>query len=105
MGFPADCCLRDDYSKKERPCALRTHMSRQPTGTRNTRPFSHEGAFGRRSAAGALACLLLLSAPATAASGATGNLDPAFARLPFNQWVSQGKQSQIRWSVEILPAE
>jgi hypothetical protein len=74
-------------------------MSRQPTGTRNTRPFRHE------SATGVFACLLLLTVPAPAAPAAAGNLDPTFARLPFNEWLSQGKQSQIRWSVEVLPAE
>jgi len=52
-------------------------MSRQPTGTPNTRPSSHKPRAGVR------ACLLLLLAVAAA----------------------QGKQAPIRWSVEIPPAE
>jgi hypothetical protein len=71
------------------------HMSRQPTGTRNARRFRLSGALG----------LLLASATVVITPAATGNLDPTFAKLPFNQWLSQGKLSQIHWSVDILPPE
>jgi hypothetical protein len=52
----------------------------------------------------ARACLLLVAA-APAVPAPPGNLDPAFTRLPFNQWLTQGKQTQIHWSVDIPPAE
>ncbi len=81
------------------------HMSRQPTGIRNTRRSSHKGAFGRESAPSAFACLLLVLSPCPAAPAPPGNLDPVFSRLPFSQWLAQGRQSQIRWSVDVLPAE
>jgi hypothetical protein len=44
-------------------------------------------------------------AAAPAVPAPPGNLDPAFTRLPFNQWLTQGKQTQIHWSVDIPPAE
>jgi hypothetical protein len=39
------------------------------------------------------------------AYGAPGYHDPEFARIPFDKWVGEGKQQQIRWTVTMLPAE
>ena len=50
------------------------------------------------------ACLLLMAAvPAMPAP--PGNLDPAFSKLPFNLWMTQGKQAQIHWSVDVPAPE
>jgi hypothetical protein len=48
---------------------------------------------------------LLLSATASAESGASGLRDPVFSQVPFDQWRSGGKQSLSHWSVELVPPE
>ena len=74
-------------------------MSRQRIGIRNTRSFSHKLRVSAR------ACLLLLVAAAPAVPAPPGALDPAFGKLPFNLWMTQGKQSQIHWSVDVPAPE
>jgi len=68
-------------------------MSRQPTGTQNTR-------FFRASRLALLAVTLSLRVHAD-----PGYRDPEFVRLPFAKWLSEGHASQIRWTVAISPAE
>ncbi len=73
-------------------------MSRLPTGTRNIRPC--------RVKLGALFLLLAVTAQVAApGERQTGWHDPEFARFPFQQWLAAGHQSQIRWSVFVLPPE
>ncbi|MDP9171752.1 MAG: hypothetical protein M3N54_14135 [Acidobacteriota bacterium] len=66
-------------------------MSRQRTGTRNIPYF--------KLSAGLLALLAATRLPAVAPR--TGSLDPEFTRLPFAEWAAQGKQTGIRWSVDV----
>ena len=68
------------------------HMSRQPIGIHNI-PFCR------------LRALLLLALLAPVVSAEIGLRDPEFSRVPFEQWLTAGKQSRIHWSVEVVPAE
>ena len=47
----------------------------------------------------------LLVVVAGAGLAQEGSLDPAFAGIPFDQWVTANEQPRIRWSTRILPAE
>ncbi len=49
-----------------------------------------------------LALTALLTLPA---APATSSKDPEFTRVPFAKWVEEGKTSQIRWGLEIPPAD
>ena len=54
----------------------------------------------------ALACSALFFGILTSsATVPTGHGDPEFSELPFEQWLSEGEQSGVDWSAEILPAE
>ena len=49
-----------------------------------------------------ISALLLFSvAAASQASLERGSLDPAFARIPFDQWFTGGEQARIRWSAHV----
>ena len=50
--------------------------------------------------------LLFLGAAFTAQlSGQRGTLDPAFARIPFDQWLSEHDQAHFRWTMSVPRAE
>lgn len=38
-------------------------------------------------------------------SGQRGTLDPAFARIPFDQWLSDHDQARFRWTMTVPRAE
>ena len=48
--------------------------------------------------------ILVLLSVAAASHGFTqsGSLDPAFTRVPFDQWLHSGDQAQIRWTTHVL---
>jgi len=48
--------------------------------------------------------LLVLLSVVAASHGFTqrGSLDPAFAKVPFDQWLQGGDEGQIRWTVHVL---
>ena len=49
-----------------------------------------------------LALLVLAAAPLALAQ--PGSLDPAFAGLPFEQWLAGGEQARMQWSVSVSRA-
>jgi len=50
--------------------------------------------------------LLFLSAALVAQpSGQRGALDPAFARIPFDQWLGEPNQARFRWTASVARAE
>ena len=40
-----------------------------------------------------------------AAATQPGFADPEFSRVPFHEWLSHGKHTQIRWEVDVAPPE
>src|ERR1700678_4155503 len=50
--------------------------------------------------------LLLLSAACVAqASGQRGTLDPAFEKIPFDQWLGERDQAGFRWTASVPRVE
>jgi hypothetical protein len=49
--------------------------------------------------------LLQVAAGAAPVGAGTGLRDATFGQIPFDQWRSEGNQSLIPWSVEVLPPE
>jgi hypothetical protein len=49
--------------------------------------------------------VLLVAADVTAASAGTGLPDAVYDKIPFEQWRSEGNQSPIPWSIEVVPPE
>jgi hypothetical protein len=48
---------------------------------------------------------LLLMFLALTAHAQTGQTDPFFSEVPFDQWRASGKQSLIHWSADLVPSE
>ncbi len=45
--------------------------------------------------------LLLAACTLTAQTAKDGSADPVFSEIPFDQWLSQGDQSHMRWTVRL----
>jgi hypothetical protein len=50
-----------------------------------------------------MAWALLLAMPAAATQ--PGFADPEFSKVPFREWLSQGRHTQIRWEIDVTPPE
>jgi hypothetical protein len=48
-------------------------------------------------------CFYLILASTHPPAAQNQSLDPAFAKVPFDQWFSGGKQASFRWSAHIFP--
>jgi hypothetical protein len=48
---------------------------------------------------------LLFVLMACAGLAQDGSLDPAFAKVPFGQWLAGSEQPRIRWTTRVLPVE
>jgi hypothetical protein len=55
----------------------------------------------------AIFLLLIAIAPCTlsAQTAQGGSADPAFSKIPFDQWLSEGDQSHMRWTVRLSEPE
>jgi len=77
-------------------------MSRLPTGTQNA-PRSRRNPLPLRDVVAiALGCIML-AVPMRAAN--SGYHDVEFEKYPLDKWLTDGKQSRLKWHVEIPPPE
>src|SRR6202034_88639 len=49
--------------------------------------------------------LFLAASPLFAQAQQDGLADPVFSRIPFDQWLSQGDQPHMRWTVRLSDPE
>lgn len=51
------------------------------------------------------ALALLLASGSRGLFAETGSLDPAFQKIPFDQWMDEGDAAHMRWTAKVLPVE